>query len=243
MPIPNWSSSSKPIATVDPRASVAPTDHWAFMSPSAENNASEQAEVTRRYDRMASIYDLYDAPMELMGTKKRRHALVGRASGAVVEIGVGTGKNLRHYAAGVDVTGIDVSSRMLEKAKVRVATGLAKVELVEADVQNLPFDDDTFDTAVGTCVFCSVADPVQGLKELGRVVRPDGRVLLLEHVRPRNRILGRFSDVVSIFTRRIFGFRTNRRTEENVAAASLEIIEVTRNGVWRQIVARPQRTG
>ena len=75
------------------------------------------------------------------------------------------------------------------------------------------------------------------------MVRPDGRILLLEHVRPTNKLLGRISDVVSIFTRRIFGFRTNRRTEENVAAASLEIIEVTRNGVWRQIVARSQQSG
>ena len=212
------------------------------MGRVADDNASEQAEVTRRYDRMASIYDLYDAPMELMGTKRRR-ALVGNASGTVLEVGVGTGKNLRYYTAGTEVAGIDVSSQMLQRAERRLAALRMKANLVEADVQDLPFDDDTFDTAVGTCVFCSVVDPVQGLRELGRVVRPDGRILLLEHVRPTNKLLGRISDVVSIFTRRIFGFRTNRRTEENVAAASLEIIEVTRNGVWRQIVARSQQSG
>lgn len=211
------------------------------MSPSADGRASEQAEVTRRYDRMARIYDLYDAPMELMGTKKRRRALVGNAIGSVLEVGVGTGKNLPHYTVGVEVTGIDVSSQMLERAKIRMANLAMHAELSEADVQDLPFDDDTFDTAVGTCVFCSVADPVQGLQELGRVVRPDGRVLLLEHVRPTNGLLGWIADVASAATRRIFGFRTNRRTEENVTAAGLEILDVTRSGIWRQIVARPHR--
>jgi ubiquinone/menaquinone biosynthesis C-methylase UbiE len=210
------------------------------MSPTADDSASEQAEVTRRYNRMAPIYDLYDAPMEIMGTKKRRRDLVGRASGAVLEVGVGTGKNLRHYPTGVEVTGIDVSANMLERAKRRIAELPIDAKLVEADAQDLPFDDDTFDTAIGTCVFCSIANPVQGLHELGRVVRPDGRILLLEHVRPTNRFLGRIADVASGVTRRIFGFRTNRRTEENVIIAGLEIIEVTRNGIWRQIVARPQ---
>lgn len=211
------------------------------MSPAADGSASEQAAVTRRYNRMARIYDLYDAPMELMGTKKRRQRLLSKAEGSVLEAGVGTGKNLRYYPAGVEVTGIDVSSQMLARAEGRMAAHRVNAELIEADVQDLPFDDDTFDTAVGTCVFCSVANPVQGLQELGRVVRPDGRILLLEHVRPTNRLLGRIADAVSVLTRRVFGFRANRRTEENVATAGLEIIEVTRNGVWRQIVARPQR--
>jgi ubiquinone/menaquinone biosynthesis C-methylase UbiE len=65
---------------------------------------------------MARIYDLYDAPMELMGTRKRRRALIGKARGAVLEVGVGTGKNLRYYTSDVEVTGIDVSSQMLERA-------------------------------------------------------------------------------------------------------------------------------
>jgi ubiquinone/menaquinone biosynthesis C-methylase UbiE len=211
------------------------------MNPAADSSAQDQADVTRRYNRMARIYDLYDAPMEMMGTKKRRQRLLSKAEGSVLEAGVGTGKNLRYYPAGIEVTGIDVSSQMLARAKRRMAAHPVNAELIEADVQDLPFDNDTFDTAVGTCVFCSVANPVRGLQELGRVVRPDGRILLLEHVRPTNRLLGRIADAVSTLTRRIFGFRTNRRTEDNVVAAGLEIIEVTRSGVWRQIVAQPPR--
>jgi len=203
------------------------------------NAASEQAEVTKRYNRMARIYDIYDAPMEWMGTKKRRGQLLENAHGSVLEVGVGTGKNLPHYDPDAEVTGIDVSSGMLERAIERARSLPVKADLVEADVQDLPFDDNSFDTAVGTCVFCSVADPVQGLRELGRVVRPDGRILLLEHVRPRNQFFGRLADLATVLTRRIFGFRANRRTEDNVAAAGLEIVDVERNGIWRTITARP----
>ncbi len=209
------------------------------MPAELSNAAADQAEVTRRYDRMARIYDIYDAPMEWMGTRKRRSRLLGEARGSVLEVGVGTGKNLSHYPDDVAVTGIDVSSEMLARAKERAGKLPLETDLIEADVQDIPFDDDSFDTAVGTCVFCSVADPVQGLRELARVVHPDGRILLLEHVRPQSEFLGSLADLATVLTRRIFGFRANRRTEDNVAAAGLEIIDVERSGVWRTITARP----
>jgi ubiquinone/menaquinone biosynthesis C-methylase UbiE len=173
-----------------------------------------------------------------MGPRSRRKQLVGQASGSVLEIGIGTGKNLPFYNSGVDVTGIDVSSGMLSRAKRRLASLSVAAVLIEADVHDLPFDDNSFDTVVGTSVFCSVADPVMGMAELGRVVKTQGRILLLEHVRPRNRLLGLLADLATVLTRRIFGFRANRRTEENVAASGLDVVDVKRNGIWRTIVAR-----
>lgn len=211
------------------------------IEPEALRDTStvSQEDVTRRYDRMAWLYDLYDAPMEWMGTRKRRHRLLARARGRVMEAGIGTGKNLAAYPPGVEVVGIDVSEAMLDKARSKTETLATSVTLKRADVTKLPLPDDHFDTAVATCVFCSVADPVAGLRELGRVTKPDGQVLLLEHVRPRNPLLGRLADWATAVTRRVFGFRANRRTEENVEAAGLQIVEVTREGIWREIVARP----
>jgi len=187
---------------------------------------------------MARIYDVYDAPMEWMGMRSRRKKLLGEASGSVLEVGIGTGKNLPFYHEGVEVTGIDVSSGMLSRAMERLSSLTVEAVLVEADVQELPFDDDSFDTVVGTAIFCSVADPVAGMRELGRVVKPQGKILLLEHVRPRNRILGLLADLATVLTRRVFGFRANRRTEDNLVASGLEIVDVQRSGVWRSIVAR-----
>ncbi|MFV1960759.1 MAG: class I SAM-dependent methyltransferase, partial [Acidimicrobiia bacterium] len=135
--------------------------------------------------------------------------------------------------------GIDVSAKMLARAEGRARDLGREVRLELADVTDLPYPDGSFDTTVATSVFCSVADPVSGLRELARVTKPNGRILLLEHVRPRNRVGGWLADVATFLTRRIFGFNANRRTEENVRAAGLVLTEVERNGIWRTIIAVP----
>lgn len=189
-----------------------------------------------RYDRIARIYDLMDAPMDWFGGRGRRRRVLGGARGRTLEVGVGTGRNLAYYPEGVRLTGIDVSEKMLARAR---SHGLGEnVQLELADVEHLPYEDDAFDTVTATCVFCSVDDPVQGLNEVRRVVRPEGQVLLLEHVRPRNRVLGWIFDVLNRLTRRV-GPEINRRTEANVQAAGLKIVDVRRDGIWREIRAVP----
>jgi ubiquinone/menaquinone biosynthesis C-methylase UbiE len=193
------------------------------------------------YDRVAGIYDLYTAPMEAFGGRRARQRLFGRARARVLELGIGTGLSLPSYPPGAELTGIDISPRMLARARRRAERMGLKADLEVADVERLPFPDGSFDTVTAACVFCSVGDPVRGLQEAARVTRPGGQVLLYEHVRPRNPVLGKLTDLVSPLTRRLFGPELNRPTERNVETAGLRITEVRRHGIWREIIATPRR--
>lgn len=200
---------------------------------------TKDSPVRTTYDRVAGIYDVYTAPMEAMGGSKARARLFGRANRKVLELGIGTGANLGFYPPEVDLTGVDISPRMLQRARRRADRLGRSVSLEVADIEQLPYPDSSFDTVTAACVFCSVADPVRGLQEAARVTRRDGQVLLYEHVRPTNRLLGRLADWVSPWTRRTFGPELNRHTESNVVVAGLKITEIRPTGIWREIVATP----
>lgn len=145
------------------------------------------------------------------------------AGNRALEAGVGTGKNLPYYPPGVKVTAIDLSPRMLERARNRASVLGLEVELMEMDVQHLEFPDYVFDTVFATFVFCSVPNPVPGLKELRRVCKPAGRLLLLEHVRPGNDLLRLLFEVLNPIVVRMVGANINRRTMENVRRAGWQI--------------------
>jgi ubiquinone/menaquinone biosynthesis C-methylase UbiE len=210
-----------------------------ITEPSAAEN-HEQRVTTRRYDRNAFLYDTYDRPMDLLGgVRAKRKDVLGRSVGRVLEVGVGTGRNLDLYPPGIDLTGVDLSEQMLARAHRRARRLGADVALELADIVHLPFADHSFATVTATCVFCSVADPIRGLTELRRVVARDGQVLLLEHVRPRSRIAARIFDLANPVVRRVIGANINRSTEDNVRAAGLKITNLRSSGVWREIIARP----
>jgi ubiquinone/menaquinone biosynthesis C-methylase UbiE len=150
----------------------------------------------RRYDRLAFAYDILEAPLERLRFAEWRKRLRGRIAGpAVLEVGVGTGKNFPYYPSGEQVVGIDLSPHMLMRARRKASKLDLNVDLREMDVQSLDFPDHCFDTVFATFVFCSVPDPVAGLRELRRVCKPSGRLLLLEHMRPENIVLGLIFDV------------------------------------------------
>ena len=162
--------------------------------------------------------------MEWLRFRQWRDCLRTKITGPMVlEAGVGTGKNLHHYPPDVAVTAIDFSPRMLSYAKKSASKLNLNVEFHLMDVQQLDFPDNYFDTVFAAFVFCSVPDPVLGLKELNRVCKPGGKLLLLEHMRPGNVILGFIFDVLNPLVVRMMGANINRRTLENVLKAGWKI--------------------
>jgi len=195
----------------------------------------------RRYNRIAPLYDLMEGLIERSRYGKWRELLWSKMEGInILEVGVGTGKNFPYYPANAEITAVDFSDKMLKRAKDKASKQKVKVRLQQMDVQNLEFEDNTFDTVVTSFVFCSVPDPVRGLTEGERVCKPGGKVVLLEHVLSANRIMAWLMNLANPLAVRMFGANINRRTAENVSKSGLAVEQVTDlgAGIFKLIEAR-----
>ncbi len=139
--------------------------------------------VKRHYDRSAGSYDRIISWAEKVLFGGGREWVCSRARGEVLEIAVGTGRNLLFYPEGVRLAGIELSPKMLDIAHRRARELGREVDLRVGDAQDLPFPDASFDTVVATLALCTIPDERQAVAEAARVLRPGGRLLLLEHVR------------------------------------------------------------
>jgi ubiquinone/menaquinone biosynthesis C-methylase UbiE len=163
-----------------------------------------------------------------------REEVVGQAHGLVLEIGAGKGLNFAFYDPDVveRVETTEPSSATLSYARTRAAAARVPVNLTQAPVESLPFADESFDSAVVTLVFCSVGDPLRGLGEVRRVLKPGGALLMVEHVRAHGAIVATMQNIVTPITRLVAGnCHWNRDTERTVKQAGFKI-EQRRDIAW-----------
>jgi ubiquinone/menaquinone biosynthesis C-methylase UbiE len=179
-----------------------------------------------RYERIAPFYDLLDLPFEYSRYRKIRPLLFQGLAGRVLDAGVGTGRNIQFYPPEAEVVGVDVSPAMLARAKRRRLSLGVEVELRQMDVTHLEFEDQSFDAAVATFLFCVLPDDLQvaALREIGRVVKSGGTIRLLEYVRPRGAMRSGVARLWEPWIAWAYGAGFDRRTEERVPEAGLEVV-------------------
>jgi len=183
--------------------------------------------IRQRYDRLAPWFDSLEGFLEGLIFRRLRKRLWAQVQGEhVLEVGVGTGKNFEFYPDRARMTAIDFSPKMLEQAKRKRERKQLDVHLDLMDVQSLAYADNSFDTVIASFVFCSVPQPRKGLKEIYRVLKPGGQLLLLEHVLSSNKLMSRLMNLLNPLIVRLVGSNINRQTVKNVQACPFKSILV-----------------
>jgi ubiquinone/menaquinone biosynthesis C-methylase UbiE len=183
--------------------------------------------IRKRYDRIAPYFEGMEAVMEGLFFKSWRKRLWAKVEGHhILEVGVGTGKNFDYYPKDARITAIDFSEQMLKQASVKRARKNINVDLELMDIQSLCFADNSFDTVICSFVFCSVPSAVKGLKEVYRVCKPGGQVLLLEHVVSSNPVLASIMNLLNPIVVALVGANINRNTVKNVKACAFSSVHV-----------------
>lgn len=182
--------------------------------------------IAKRYDRFSYFYDFLESFLENRLFKKWRQEILSPLRGKILEIGVGTGKNLPFYSPGAEITAIDFSPKMLERAQKKLEKiATTNIKLKEMTAENLAFPDNSFDYVVTTFVWCSVPQVIKGLKEAKRVLKPEGEGIFLEHVLSKNKIIAFWQHLHNPLTRFLFGFNVNRDTRSYLEETGFQIIQ------------------
>ncbi|MEU8263721.1 methyltransferase domain-containing protein [Micromonospora sp. NPDC048999] len=210
------------------------------MEDIVDTQDNPTAKVLRAAEKMAPRYDRDIRFLEKVQFAGGREWIGARVEGRVLEVAVGTGRSFDFYPPAVRITGIELSPAMLAIAKQHAADLGLDVELRQADAQALPFDDDSFDTVVCALSLCSIPDPAAAIAEMKRVLRPGGRLLLLDHIRSTWPPVYACQWLLERITIRAAGEHFTRRPLPLVKAAGFEIAETQRlkAGTVERVAAR-----
>jgi ubiquinone/menaquinone biosynthesis C-methylase UbiE len=182
-------------------------------------------QIKDKYDGFARWYDLVEAIPEFFGVRALRRDIAQRARGRTLEVAAGSGKNLRILPEDVELVAGDISKGMLQIADRKARTLGRRPVYTLLDAENLPFQDNAFDTVLSTLSSCTFPDPVRAFQEMSRVCKPDGRILLLEHGRSSNRLIGWYQDFRAESHASKFGCQWNRHPVELTQQAGLEFLD------------------
>ena len=198
-------------------------------------------EITQSYNKYARWYDILEKIPEILGISRVRKTLFRKASGEVLEVAAGTGNNLRHYPKDCKITLIDLSRSMLNIASEKARKQKLNISIREMDAESLEFPENAFDTVVDSLSLCTLTQPVQALREMARVCKPNGRILLLEHGRSSKEGLARWQDKKAEKHAKRFGCNWNRNILGLVGEANLEVVSIKQYcfGVFQAIEVQP----
>lgn len=176
-----------------------------------------------------------EKPVEILKFSNLREKAHTFLKGKVLEVGIGTGKNMLYYPDDIEVVGIDFSKGMLAKAQLKInKLTLSNVSLLEMDIENMKFEDESFDTVLSVFVFCTVPRPIIGLHEVYRVLKPGGKAVFIEHMKSANALLNIPLYMMNLFTISLLGTSTIRETQKNIEKVGFKIENVQNE--WFDIV-------
>lgn len=189
--------------------------------------------VKEKYNRISSVYDFLKRG-DMRRWKQIQIDFFSQLHGKILYVGIGPGPEIVNFPPGLNIVAIDLSRNMMELARERAANYKGKFKLINMNVESLGFPENSFDSVLTVCVFCTVENPVQGLEELRRVLKPDGKLFMFEHVISKNPVYALSLKWFSLFTTMLSGTHLDRDTVANLGKAGFKI-ESNRN-VYLDIV-------
>ena len=195
------------------------------------------------YRAIARLYDILDLPFEYVRYRPLRPKIWIGLTGRILDAGVGTGRNMAYYPAGAEIVGVDLSTAMLKRAAARKKRTATQVELVEADITNTSFPDNSFDAVVSTFLFCVLASELQlpALIELARICKPGGEIRILEYAISANPVRRFIMRLWAPWVRFAYSAAFDRETEQHLPTAGLQLIETRYlyGEIIKLLIARP----